>query len=101
MLSIDRDAFTPATGYEDGVEIDGVALRDRVWLDLPLRSSSAGGAEIRASGVLREEHRAIARRLDDEIVAFNLETTGIRDFSELLIAECDEGEVLLRKPLTP
>ena len=36
MRSVERDAFTPATGYEDGLEIDGIRLRDRVWLDLPL-----------------------------------------------------------------
>jgi GNAT superfamily N-acetyltransferase len=36
MRSIERDAFTPATGYAAGMEIDGVALRDRVWLDLRL-----------------------------------------------------------------
>src|SRR5437763_1910325 len=34
MLSIERDAFTSGTGYEDGLEIDGLELRDRVWLDL-------------------------------------------------------------------
>ena len=37
MHSIERDAFTPATGYADGIEIDGIPLRDRVWLELPLR----------------------------------------------------------------
>ena len=31
--SVERDAFTPATGYEPGLLIDGVELRDRVWLD--------------------------------------------------------------------
>jgi GNAT superfamily N-acetyltransferase len=36
MRSIERDAFKPAMGYAAGVEIDGVALRDRVWLDLGL-----------------------------------------------------------------
>jgi GNAT superfamily N-acetyltransferase len=36
MLSIERDAFTADTGYEDGLESDGLALRDRVWLDLEL-----------------------------------------------------------------
>jgi GNAT superfamily N-acetyltransferase len=86
MLSIERDAFTPATGYEDGLEIDGIPLRDRVWLDLSL--SSARGL-VRASGRLTEEQHAIARQLDDEIVDFNLATTGIRDFSELLIAETE------------
>jgi ribosomal protein S18 acetylase RimI-like enzyme len=33
MLSIERDAFTIATGYEADVYIDGIQLRDRVWLD--------------------------------------------------------------------
>jgi GNAT superfamily N-acetyltransferase len=37
MRSIERDAFTAATGYPPGIEIDGIELRDRVWLDLPLR----------------------------------------------------------------
>ncbi len=32
MASIERDAFTPATGYHDPILIDGIALRDRVWL---------------------------------------------------------------------
>jgi len=36
MRSVERDAFTPATGYPDGMRIDGIELRDRVWLDLPL-----------------------------------------------------------------
>jgi ribosomal protein S18 acetylase RimI-like enzyme len=34
MRSVERDAFTPATGYPPGLEIDGIELRDRVWLDL-------------------------------------------------------------------
>jgi hypothetical protein len=28
-----RDAVTPATGYPSGLRIDGIELRDRVWLD--------------------------------------------------------------------
>jgi len=37
MLSIDRDAFTPATGYPEPAElIEGVELRDRVWFDRSL-----------------------------------------------------------------
>jgi GNAT superfamily N-acetyltransferase len=35
LRSVERDAFTPATGY-DAVEIDGIELRDRVWLDRPV-----------------------------------------------------------------
>jgi ribosomal protein S18 acetylase RimI-like enzyme len=38
LRSVERDAFTPATGYPPGTVIDGIELRDRVWLDLPLRS---------------------------------------------------------------
>jgi ribosomal protein S18 acetylase RimI-like enzyme len=36
LRSIERDAFTTATGYEPGLMIDGIELRDRVWLDLGL-----------------------------------------------------------------
>jgi ribosomal protein S18 acetylase RimI-like enzyme len=36
MRSIERDAFTETTGYERGLAIGGVALRDRVWLDRSL-----------------------------------------------------------------
>jgi GNAT superfamily N-acetyltransferase len=36
MLSIERDAFTPAEGYAEGMAIDGISLRDRVWLTLEL-----------------------------------------------------------------
>jgi GNAT superfamily N-acetyltransferase len=33
LRSVERDAFTPATGYPRGLRIDGIELRDRVWLD--------------------------------------------------------------------
>jgi ribosomal protein S18 acetylase RimI-like enzyme len=36
LRSVERDAFTPATGYAPGIEIDGIPLRDRVWLDRDL-----------------------------------------------------------------
>ena len=36
MLAIERDAFTPATGYPSRVVIEGIELRDRVWLDRPV-----------------------------------------------------------------
>jgi lactoylglutathione lyase len=36
MRSVERDVFTPAAGYAEDARIDGVALRDRVWLDLQL-----------------------------------------------------------------
>jgi ribosomal protein S18 acetylase RimI-like enzyme len=36
IRSVERDAFTPATGYKPGLLIDGIELRDRVWLDVSL-----------------------------------------------------------------
>jgi GNAT superfamily N-acetyltransferase len=30
--AIERDAFTPQTGYPDPIDIEGIPLRDRVWL---------------------------------------------------------------------
>lgn len=36
MLAVERDAFTPAEGYPDGLMVDGIPLRDRVWLSLDL-----------------------------------------------------------------
>jgi GNAT superfamily N-acetyltransferase len=36
MRSIERDAFTEATGYPHDLRIGGIELRDRVWLDRDL-----------------------------------------------------------------
>jgi GNAT superfamily N-acetyltransferase len=36
---VERDAFTPATGYPPGLRVDGIELRDRVWLDQPVGSA--------------------------------------------------------------
>ena len=38
MSSVERDAFTEASGYPPGSQADGIALRDRVWLDIQLGS---------------------------------------------------------------
>ena len=38
MLAIERDAFTAATGYPPGIMVEGIPLRDRVWLDMELGS---------------------------------------------------------------
>jgi lactoylglutathione lyase len=53
MLAIERDAFLPTAGYPPGVMIDGVRLRDRVWLDLELDRvshlpTSSMGARVRS-----------------------------------------------------
>ena len=36
MLRIERDAFMPSDGYPEGLTIEGIPLRDRVWLSLAL-----------------------------------------------------------------
>ena len=38
--SVERDAFTAATGYPPGTSVDGVPLRDRIWLDRPVGSTA-------------------------------------------------------------
>jgi GNAT superfamily N-acetyltransferase len=40
LLCVERDAFTPATGYPDRIVIDGIPLLDRVWLSQDLCRSS-------------------------------------------------------------
>lgn len=42
MRSVERDAFTPATGYPAGLRIDGIELRDRVWLDREVSATPDG-----------------------------------------------------------
>ncbi|MEV4624323.1 GNAT family N-acetyltransferase [Asanoa sp. NPDC049573] len=43
MRSVERHAFTAATGYPAGLTIDGIALRDRVWLDYQVDTSQRPG----------------------------------------------------------
>ena len=40
LYQIVRDAFIPSKGYAEGVMIDGIPLRDQVWLELNLREST-------------------------------------------------------------
>jgi len=36
LLRVERDAFGPDEGYPEGIVIDGIPLRDRIWLDQEL-----------------------------------------------------------------
>lgn len=38
--AVERDVFTPDRGYPPGLLIDGIPLRDRVWLDSPAGPTS-------------------------------------------------------------
>jgi ribosomal protein S18 acetylase RimI-like enzyme len=42
LLRVERDAFTPDAGYPQ-IEIDGIPLRDRVWLSLSLGDAALPG----------------------------------------------------------
>ena len=42
FAALERDAFTPESGYPEQIVIDGIPLRDRVWLDQPLNPARRG-----------------------------------------------------------
>jgi len=42
MRSVERDAFTTSAGYPPDSEVEGIPLRDRVWLDLQLGPTPSG-----------------------------------------------------------
>jgi GNAT superfamily N-acetyltransferase len=37
--AVERDVFTEEAGYRPGLEVDGIPLRDQVWLDRPIGSA--------------------------------------------------------------
>ncbi len=65
MRSVERDVFTAAAGYPAGTMIDGIELRDRVWLDMelgPPRATLAVSRETRPEGTRHSVQRAHAVR---------------------------------------
>lgn len=38
-LRIERDAFTPAQGYPEGLQSNGILVRDQLWFDLSLQGA--------------------------------------------------------------
>jgi ribosomal protein S18 acetylase RimI-like enzyme len=62
LRSIERDAFTEATGYPPGIVVDGIPLRDRVWLDRHLGQRPDSRSATRASRLGRGSSRADSRR---------------------------------------
>jgi ribosomal protein S18 acetylase RimI-like enzyme/catechol 2,3-dioxygenase-like lactoylglutathione lyase family enzyme len=68
MRSVERDAFTAATGYPPGLEVDGIELRDRVWLDLRLDGEAAAVQQLR---VARHTERL------EQVVAFYRDGLGL------------------------
>jgi GNAT superfamily N-acetyltransferase len=68
---VERDVFTSAAGYPP-VEIDGVALRDQIWLSLTLKDSRARPA-IRQVRIARHTDRL------DELVRFYRDGIGLAE----------------------
>ncbi len=58
MRSVERDAFTPATGYPRGLLIDGIELRDRV-----LAGPGGTGGAVRAGLIGRPARHRVDSRL--------------------------------------
>jgi hypothetical protein len=61
MRSIERDAFTPERGYPAGTLVDGIELRDRVWLDQGLSGYRLGTktlADLRLDATVPGEERS-------------------------------------------
>jgi GNAT superfamily N-acetyltransferase/catechol 2,3-dioxygenase-like lactoylglutathione lyase family enzyme len=71
FLRVERDVFTPEAGYPQ-VEVDGVPVRDRIWLSLTLeeRRSTAHAMQLR-----------VARHTDrlDELVRFYRDGLGLTE----------------------
>jgi len=75
LLGVEPDVFTPEAGYPE-VDVDGVPLRDQVWLSLALRNA----ADDEATGAaLATQQLRLARHTDrlDEIVAFYRDGLGL------------------------
>ncbi|GAA3164284.1 GNAT family N-acetyltransferase [Nonomuraea roseoviolacea] len=45
LLRVERDVFTPQAGYP-ATEVDGIPLRDQVWLSLDLRGSARAATTV-------------------------------------------------------
>jgi GNAT superfamily N-acetyltransferase/catechol 2,3-dioxygenase-like lactoylglutathione lyase family enzyme len=70
FLRVARDVFTPETGYPS-TDIDGVPLRDQIWLSMTLRDSSSSLAmQLR---VARHTERL------DELVSFYRDGLGLEE----------------------
>ena len=74
MLRVERDVFTPEAGYPE-TDVDGVPLRDQVWLSLSLRDSD--DAETAAPAMRLRVARHTERL--DELVAFYRDGVGLTE----------------------
>lgn len=76
LLRVERDVFTPQAGYPE-IDVDGVRLRDRVWLSLTLQAP----ADHDAPGAPLAMKLRVARHTErlDEVVAFYRDGLGLTE----------------------
>jgi GNAT superfamily N-acetyltransferase/catechol 2,3-dioxygenase-like lactoylglutathione lyase family enzyme len=76
LLRVERDVFTPEAGYPE-IDIDGVPLRDQVWLSLRLQSP----ADHEAPPAPLAMQLRVARHTEhsDEVVAFYRDGLGLTE----------------------
>ena len=72
FLRVERDVFVPEAGYPP-VELDGIAIRDQVWLSLTLREQSGPSPETHPVQLRVARH---TNRLD-ELVRFYRDGLGL------------------------
>jgi GNAT superfamily N-acetyltransferase/catechol 2,3-dioxygenase-like lactoylglutathione lyase family enzyme len=71
FLRVERDVFTPAAGYPP-TDVDGVRVRDQIWLSLTLDESRTGA---------RAMHLRVARHTEclDQLVRFYRDGLGLAE----------------------
>jgi GNAT superfamily N-acetyltransferase/catechol 2,3-dioxygenase-like lactoylglutathione lyase family enzyme len=74
LLRVERDVFTPEAGYPE-IDVDGISLRDQVWLSLTLKSSDRSHAPARSMQLRVARH---TERLD-ELVRFYRDGVGLAE----------------------
>jgi GNAT superfamily N-acetyltransferase/catechol 2,3-dioxygenase-like lactoylglutathione lyase family enzyme len=74
LLRVERDVFTPEAGYPK-IDVDGVSLRDQVWLSLTLKSPDRSRAQSPAMQLRVARH---TERLD-ELVRFYRDGLGLAE----------------------
>jgi GNAT superfamily N-acetyltransferase/catechol 2,3-dioxygenase-like lactoylglutathione lyase family enzyme len=72
FLRVERDVFTPEAGYPP-IEVDGVPVRDQIWLSLALAKGNGSQARLAATQLRVARH---TERLD-ELVGFYRDGLGL------------------------
>jgi GNAT superfamily N-acetyltransferase/catechol 2,3-dioxygenase-like lactoylglutathione lyase family enzyme len=94
LLRVERDVFTPEAGYPH-VDVDGVALRDQVWLSLALQSTGRPRPQPQPMQLRVTRHTEHL----DELVRFYRDGLGLAEIGDFRDHEGYDG-VFLEVPGT-